>query len=92
LVFGTAGWAGGSFSTTYSLQGVPYFTNDHRTMDGWSVGAGLEYVLVNNFVGRIEYRHTDLGKATFLNTSINSAELGNNVKLDDIRAGLAYKF
>ena len=92
FVFGTAGWAWGSFSTTYSSQGVPFFTNDHRAMDGWSVGAGLEYALLNNFVGRIEYRHTDLGKATFLDSSINSAEQGNNVKLDDIRVGLAYKF
>jgi outer membrane immunogenic protein len=61
-------------------------------MDGWSVGAGLEYAFSSNFLGRIEYRHTDLGKATFLDSSINSAEQGNNVKLDDIRVGLAYKF
>jgi outer membrane immunogenic protein len=92
FVFGTAGWAWGNFSTTYRNEGVPFFTNDHRTTDGWSVGAGLEYAFVSNFVGRIEYRHTDLGKATFLNASINGAEQGNNVKLDDIRAGLAYKF
>jgi outer membrane immunogenic protein len=92
FVFGTAGWAWGSFSTTYSLQGVPFFTNDHRTTDGWSVGAGLEYAFTNNFLGRIEYRHTDLGKAAFLNTSVNTGERGNNVKLDDIRVGLAYKF
>jgi outer membrane immunogenic protein len=92
LVFGTAGWAGGGFSTTYSVNGLPFFTNDHRAMDGWSAGAGLEYAFTNNFLGRIEYRHTDLGKAAFLNTSINTGEQGNNVKLDDIRVGLAYKF
>jgi len=92
FVFGTAGWAWGNFSTTYSLQGTSFFTNDHRTTDGWSVGAGLEYAFTNNFLGRIEYRHTDLGKASFVNTAINTAERGNPVTLDDIRLGLAYKF
>ena len=92
FVFGTAGWAWGSYSTSYSSNAVPLTTNDHRTMDGWSVGAGLEYAFTNNVLGRIEYRHTDLGKAAFLNPSINVGELGNHVKLDDIRLGLAYKF
>jgi outer membrane immunogenic protein len=92
FVFGTAGWAWGNFSTTYTFQGRTFFTNDHRASDGWSVGAGLEYAFTNNFLGRIEYRHTDLGEAGFLARSINAAEQGNHVKLDDIRLGLAYKF
>jgi outer membrane immunogenic protein len=92
LVFGTAGWAGGSFSTKYTSNGVPLITNDHRATDGWSVGAGLEYAFTNNFLGRIEYRHTDLGKAAFLDASSNTGERGNNVRIDDIRLGLAYKF
>src|SRR3982075_1204799 len=92
FVFGTAGLACGSYLTSYSSSAVPLTTNYHRTMDGWSVGAGLEYAFTNNVLGRIEYRHTDLGKAAFLNPSINVGELGNHVKLDDIRLGLAYKF
>jgi outer membrane immunogenic protein len=92
LVFGTAGWAWGNFSTTYSLEGRPFFTNDRRATDGWSAGGGLEYAFTNNFLGRIEYRHTDLGTVGFRNVSVNTGDLGNHVKLDDIRLGLAYKF
>jgi len=92
FVFGTAGWAWGSYSTAYSRNSLALITNDHRAMDGWSVGAGLEYAFTNNVLGRIEYRHTDLGTAGFMNTSINVGELGNHVKLDDVRVGLAYKF
>jgi outer membrane immunogenic protein len=92
MVFGTAGWALGSFSTTYSGNGTSFLTNDHRTTDGWSVGGGLEYAFANNFLGRVEYRHTDLGKASFSKPAINFIEQGDNVKFDDIRVGLAYKF
>jgi len=91
MVFGTAGWALGGFSTTY-LQGSPFLTNDHRTADGWAAGGGLEYAFASNVMGRIEYRHTDLGKASFLNATVGAFEHGNNVKFDDIRLGLAYKF
>jgi outer membrane immunogenic protein len=92
FVFGTAGWAWGSYSTAYSSNAVLLTTNDHRAMDGWSAGAGLEYAFTNNILGRIEYRHTDLGTASFMNTTLNVGELGNHVKLDDVRLGLAYKF
>ena len=92
MVFGTAGWALGNFSTTYSANGSPFLTSDHRTTDGWSAGAGLEFAFANNFLGRVEYRHTDLGKAAFSSPTINQIEQGNSVKFDDIRLGLAYKF
>ena len=89
---GTAGWAGGGFSTTYQHDGALFFTNNARATEGWAAGVGVEYAFLNNVTGRIEYRHTDLGKATFAATSVNSAEQGNNVKLDDVRLGVAYKF
>jgi outer membrane immunogenic protein len=92
MVFGTAGWALGGFSTTYSFNGSPFLTSDHRTTDGWSAGAGLEYAFASNFLGRVEYRHTDLGKAAFSSPAVNQIEQGNSVKFDDIRLGLAYKF
>ena len=44
------------------------------------------------FLGRVEYRYTDLGRASFVNLATNSAELGNRVTMNDVRVGIAYKF
>ncbi|XSC46934.1 outer membrane protein [Bradyrhizobium sp. RDT10] len=60
--------------------------------DGWTAGAGVEYAFTNNFLGRVEYRYTDLGRAAFVNLPTNSSELGNRVTINDVRVGIAYKF
>jgi opacity protein-like surface antigen len=40
----------------------------------------------------MEYRYTDLGTATYVDTVNNSSDLGNKVTINDIRVGLAFKF
>jgi outer membrane immunogenic protein len=94
MVFGTAGWAFGSWDTSYGFTGAPgpFVTMNVQTTDGWTAGAGVEYAFTNNFLGRVEYRYTDLGRASFVNLATNSAELGNRVTINDVRVGIAYKF
>lgn len=36
--------------------------DDHRTLDGWTVGGGVERYVTDNVSARIEYRYSDLGK------------------------------
>jgi outer membrane immunogenic protein len=91
LFFGTAGWAWGTWSTTYANVG-PFFTNSATSNKGWTAGAGIEYAFTNNLLGRVEYRYTNLGTVTFVDIPSNSSELGNKVVINDIRAGLAFKF
>jgi outer membrane immunogenic protein len=94
MVFGTAGWAWGSWNTSYGFAGAgaPFVTMNVDSSDGWTAGAGVEYAFTNNFLGRVEYRYTDLGRASFVNLATNSAELGNRVTINDVRVGIAYKF
>jgi outer membrane immunogenic protein len=94
MVFGTAGWAFGSWDTSYGFTGGPgpFVTMNVQTTDGWTAGAGVEYAFTNNILGRVEYRYTDLGRASFVNLATNSAELGNRVTINDVRVGIAYKF
>lgn len=93
LLFGTAGAAWGSWETSYAFIGAaPFVTSSVQSNVGWTAGAGVEYAFTNNLLGRIEYRYTDLGTASFVAPAVNAAEVGNKVTINDIRVGLAYKF
>jgi outer membrane immunogenic protein len=88
LIFGTAGWAWGTWSTTYAAL----FTNSVSSHSGWTAGAGFEYAFTNALLARVEYRYTDLGTFASASPASGASELGNKVTINDIRAGLEYKF
>jgi opacity protein-like surface antigen/outer membrane receptor protein involved in Fe transport len=92
LVFGTGGWAWGNPSTAYALTGTAPFVTHSGNASGWTAGAGVEYAFIGNVFGRIEYRYTNLGTPSFLSVAANSADGANRVPINDLRAGIAYKF
>jgi outer membrane immunogenic protein len=93
MVFGTAGAAWGRWDTSYAfIGGVPFVTAGTSSNVGWTAGAGVEYAFTNNWLGRVEYRYTDLGRSSFISAATNSRELGNRVTVNDVRVGIAYKF
>jgi outer membrane immunogenic protein len=93
LVFATGGWAWGDAKTSYSATGAAPFYTNKIDGSGATVGAGFEYAVTNNWLARIEYRHTDFGSHGFENlTPCACGENGNRLTLNDIRLGAAYKF
>jgi len=64
-----------------------------KTQYGYVLGGGLEYAVTSNLVGRIEYLYTDFGKTEFGLASDNTVgSFKSSTKLQQVRAGLAYKF
>lgn len=64
LVYVTGGLAlGGVRGVDDSTPGVRF--SQSRTLTGWTLGAGGEYLFTRNLSGLLEYRYTDLGRATF---------------------------
>ena len=60
LFYGTAGGAGANVET--ALNGLPYQNNAEW---GWTVGAGLEWAVAENWTFKVEYLFVDLaGNAT----------------------------
>ena len=92
LVFATGGWAWGKASTSYAVTGSPVFYTNSVNGNGWTAGGGVEYALTNNWLARFEYRYTDLGSHSYVDTVSNSAETGNRITVNDVRLGVAYKF
>lgn len=62
LLYVAGGVAFGNVETNYLFPVVAapgYSTTFSRT--GWTIGGGLEYAIWDNWIGRVEYRYTDLG-------------------------------
>ena len=92
LAFGTAGWAWGNPLTSYALLGGAPFVNQSGKSTGWTAGVGVDYAITESIIARIEYRYTDLATAGFVSASTDSAPTGNRAPINDLRAGIAYKF
>jgi len=66
------------------------------TYVGWTAGAGLEYAITDNIIARIEYRYSDYGKQSFPFTPVLGAQgyyaHSVDLKTNDVRVGISYKF
>ena len=100
--FGTTrarvGYAPADRVLAYATGGVAYgklrldtwLFDISKTQIGWTVGAGVEYALDNNWSLKTEYLYTDLGKWTVTESDWDRNEMSFN--FHTIRAGLNYKF
>jgi outer membrane immunogenic protein len=97
LPFVTAGLAVASYKhTTVDFPGSVPYADVKDTIAGYTLGAGAEYAVTDNWVVRGEYRFADFGRHTSVRHAIfNGAPLNSDaieLKTHDIRIGIAYKF
>jgi outer membrane immunogenic protein len=100
FLYGTGGAAYGKVKSHGSItvsDDSPFINESVSTSDtqwGWTVGAGLEYALTNNWTFKTEYLYVDLGSQNLLD--IEGDGFGANIdvetKFHTIKAGLNYKF
>src|SRR5712691_7255649 len=76
-----------------SVGGVPQaFTTDGNHRDGYTVGAGLEYMFAPNWSAKAEYQYYNFGDTTF--TTGPAPIVGVRFRDDEhtVKAGLNYRF
>ena len=76
-----------------NVAGVPVaFTTDGTHKDGWTIGAGLEYMFAPNWSAKAEYQYYNFGTTTF--TSGPPAVVGSRFREDDhtVKVGVNYRF
>jgi outer membrane immunogenic protein len=76
-----------------SLGGVPVaLTTDGNHKDGYTVGAGLEYMFAPNWSAKVEYQYYNFGSTTF--TSGTPEIVGARFRDDEhtVKAGINYRF
>jgi outer membrane immunogenic protein len=84
LPYIAGGVAFGRYEVTVNDNGT--VERNNSTMTGWTLGAGVEYAFTDDLIGRVEYRYTDYGHDRF------SDFYNVDLKTNEVRIGLAYKF
>lgn len=67
------------------------FSQDKQLKTGWTVGAGLEQVLMAGVTARFEYRYTDFGEITYYDRSMKMRNT-TDTQFHTVRAGISMKF
>jgi len=57
---------------------------------GWTVGAGLEYAITNNWTLSLEYDHNDFGTASFTSTQYPGLNFHERAQENSVRLGVNY--
>ena len=99
LPYITGGLAYGSVSSygAIATAGVLPFgvgASQTNTRVGWTIGAGFEYAITNNFTFKTEYLYADLGRSTLFSGTVLGipAYVGERTTAHIVRAGINYKF
>jgi len=102
MVYGTAGFAWANVESSSALTAT--FTDgttaqfwqgkNDDTRFGWTIGAGVEYAITNNFTTKLEYLYYDLGSKNYAVIGGTLPAASARAKMDGniVRAGLNYKF
>ena len=93
LLYVKGGYAFSDNNETLALAGAPVvFGFDHGHRDGYTVGAGLEYMFAQNWSAKVEYQYYDFGSSRFVTPAVlvPFGSFRNNE--NTIKAGLNYRF
>jgi outer membrane immunogenic protein len=93
LLYVKGGYAYSDYNESLALGGVPQaFALNSSHHDGYTVGAGLEYMFAQNWSAKVEYQYYDFGRTNFVTPVILSG-FGNTRDSDQtVKVGVNYRF
>lgn len=89
FITGGVALANYKFTPTYVATGTLSNSSMHV---GWTIGAGVDYAITNNFIAGVEYRYADYGKEKYDVPGFSLYESRIDLKTHDVRLRLSYKF
>jgi outer membrane immunogenic protein len=87
MVYTTAGWAFGNIRH-FNPAGVP--ANNNNDVDGFTVGAGVEWAFAPRWSARLEYRYYDLEDYTLAPAGLAAFNVENTYH--SVTFGVSYRF
>jgi outer membrane immunogenic protein len=93
LLYVKGGYAFSDNRETLLLNGAPVaFALDSSHKDGWTVGAGLEYMFAQNWSAKAEYQYYDFDRSTFV-APVALAPFGSfRNDVHTVKVGINYRF
>jgi outer membrane immunogenic protein len=98
LLYAKGGYAGGSIEQNNNAPAVgagPFQSSQSHHGNGWTAGAGIDYMWLQNLVVGIEYAHYDLSYGSGVSAESNGGvpyiQSGGRVKVDAIMARASIK-
>ena len=96
MIYATGGIAYGkveTYGSTYDTSGDGAGFSSSKTRAGYTVGAGAEYAINDNWTLKSEYLYTDLGKNKFtLSNNFTPVNVESKSAFHTVRVGVNYKF
>lgn len=96
LIYATGGVAYGkvqTYAAIYDNVGEGEGISNSETRVGYTVGAGAEYAINNNWTIKSEYLYTDLGKTKFsIGNDLSRVNVEAKTPFHTVRVGVNYKF
>jgi outer membrane immunogenic protein len=90
LLYAKGGWAGAYMNNNLTAPGILVASNSQDD-NGWTVGAGIDYAVLQNVVLGVEYDHMDLGYGSFATPAWVVAS-PSRFTIDQVVGRLTYKF
>jgi outer membrane immunogenic protein len=95
LLYAKGGYAWKGSNDIGVIPGVglaPGFSTSGNSKDGYTVGAGLEYMFAPNWSAKVEYQYYNFGNTTITSAAIPAGSASYNNDEHTIKAGLNYRF
>jgi outer membrane immunogenic protein len=93
LLYVKGGYAFSDNRETLLLGGVPQaFAFDHSHRDGYTVGAGLEYMFAQNWSAKAEYQYYDFGRTQFVSPAALAPFGSFRNDEHTVKVGINYRF
>ncbi len=95
LIYGKGGVALANEDYSQTFGGLPVSSTSSNAV-GWTVGAGVEYALSNNWSAKIEYNYMDFGKRNIGFSNPGTPQPTNAFDIDQtmqvVKFGVNYRF
>jgi len=93
LLYVKGGYAYSDYNQSLTLGGVPQaFLLNGGHHDGYTVGAGLEYMFAQNWSAKVEYQYYDFGKTSFVTPAVLTGFGSTRNDEHTVKAGINYHF
>lgn len=92
LLYGAGGVAYADIKEHDERGDTGEYSSISTTRSGWTLGAGLDLALTNNWIGRAEYRYCDFGRFSYTPYVFPDFTERHCITENAVSFGLAYRF